>query len=55
MKKLLLAIVAVLILLVLVAFFGPVGLSAEEVTIAELLSDAGYATHHIGTVNVKKR
>ena len=25
-----------------------VGLSAEEVTIAELLSDAGYATHHIG-------
>ncbi len=25
-----------------------VGLSVEEVTIAELLSDAGYATHHIG-------
>ncbi len=25
-----------------------VGLNADEVTIAELLSDAGYATHHIG-------
>jgi len=25
-----------------------VGLNAEEITLAELLSDAGYATHHIG-------